>query len=83
AGLMVGRTPEYVGKKIESREVKLAVLAIAVLPLMILGGTALASALPAGLAGPLNKGPHGFTEILYAFTSATANNGSAFGGLSA
>jgi K+-transporting ATPase ATPase A chain len=83
AGLMVGRTPEYVGKKIEAREVKLAVLAIAVLPLMILGGTALASVLPAGLAGPLNKGPHGFTEILYAFTSAAANNGSAFAGLSA
>ncbi|NYT39315.1 potassium-transporting ATPase subunit KdpA [Sphingomonas sp. R-74633] len=83
AGLMVGRTPEYVGKKIEGREVKLAVLAIAVLPLMILGGTALASVLPAGLAGPLNKGPHGFTEILYAFTSATANNGSAFAGLTA
>jgi K+-transporting ATPase ATPase A chain len=83
AGLMVGRTPEYVGKKIEAREVKLAVLAIAVLPLMILGGTALASVLPAGLAGPLNKGPHGFTEILYAFTSATANNGSAFAGLTA
>jgi K+-transporting ATPase ATPase A chain len=83
AGLMVGRTPEYVGKKIESREVKLAVLAIAVLPLMILGGTALASVLPAGLAGPLGKGPHGFSEILYAFTSATANNGSAFAGLSA
>jgi len=83
AGLMVGRTPEYVGKKIESREVKLAVLAIAVLPLMILGFTALASVLPAGLAGPLNKGPHGFSEILYAFTSATANNGSAFAGLTA
>ncbi|MBB4096995.1 potassium-transporting ATPase subunit KdpA [Sphingomonas kyeonggiensis] len=83
AGLMVGRTPEYVGKKIESREVKLAVLAIAVLPLMILGCTALASVLPAGLAGPLNKGPHGFSEILYAFTSATANNGSAFAGLTA
>lgn len=81
AGLMVGRTPEYVGKKIESREVKFAVLAIAVLPLMILGGTALASVLPAGLAGPLNKGPHGFSEILYAFTSATANNGSAFAGI--
>jgi potassium-transporting ATPase potassium-binding subunit len=81
AGLMVGRTPEYVGKKIESREVKLAVLAIAVLPLMILGGTALASVLPAGLAGPLNKGPHGFSEILYAFTSAAANNGSAFAGI--
>ncbi len=83
AGLMVGRTPEYVGKKIEAREVKLAVLAIAVLPLSILGFTALAAVLPAGLAGPLNKGPHGFSEILYAFTSATANNGSAFAGLSA
>lgn len=83
AGLMVGRTPEYVGKKIESREVKLAVLAIAVLPLVILGFTALASVLPAGLAGPLAKGPHGFSEILYAFTSAVANNGSAFAGLSA
>jgi len=83
AGLMVGRTPEYVGKKIESREVKLAVLAIAVLPLIILGMTAVAAVLPAGLAGPLNKGPHGFSEILYAFTSAVANNGSAFAGLSA
>ncbi|MGN6279883.1 MAG: potassium-transporting ATPase subunit KdpA [Sphingomonas sp.] len=83
AGLMVGRTPEYVGKKIESREVKLAVLAIAVLPLCILGFSALAAVLPAGLAGPLNKGPHGFSEILYAFTSATGNNGSAFAGLSA
>jgi K+-transporting ATPase ATPase A chain len=83
AGLMVGRTPEYVGKKIESREVKLAVLAIAVLPLIILGMSAVASVLPAGLAGPLNKGPHGFSEILYAFTSAVANNGSAFAGLSA
>jgi potassium-transporting ATPase potassium-binding subunit len=83
AGLMVGRTPEYVGKKIESREVKLAVLAIAVLPLSILGFTALASVLPDGLAGPLNKGPHGFSEILYAFSSATANNGSAFAGLTA
>jgi len=83
AGLMVGRTPEYVGKKIEAREVKLAVLAIAVLPLSILGFTALSSVMPDGLAGPLNKGPHGFTEILYAFSSATANNGSAFAGLSA
>jgi len=83
AGLMVGRTPEYVGKKIESREVKLAVLAIAVLPLIILGGTAIASVLPAGLAGPLNKGPHGFSEILYAFTSSVGNNGSAFAGLTA
>jgi K+-transporting ATPase ATPase A chain len=83
AGLMVGRTPEYVGKKIESREVKLAVLAIAVLPLMILGLTALSSVLQQGLAGPLNEGPHGFSEILYAFTSAVANNGSAFAGLTA
>jgi potassium-transporting ATPase potassium-binding subunit len=83
AGLMVGRTPEYVGKKIEAREVKLAVLAIAVLPLMILGLTALSSVVEQGLAGPLNKGPHGFSEILYAFTSAVGNNGSAFAGLTA
>ncbi len=83
AGLMVGRTPEYVGKKIEAREVKLAVLAIAVLPLIILGFTALSSVMPQGLAGPLNKGPHGFSEILYAFTSGVANNGSAFAGISA
>ncbi len=83
AGLMVGRTPEYVGKKIEAREVKLAVLAIAVLPLVILGLTALSSVAAQGLAGPLNKGPHGFSEILYAFTSAVANNGSAFAGLTA
>jgi K+-transporting ATPase ATPase A chain len=83
AGLMVGRTPEYVGKKIEGREVKFAVLAIAVLPLLILGGTMIASVMPAGLVGPLNKGPHGFSEILYAFSSAVANNGSAFAGLTA
>ncbi|WP_380786466.1 potassium-transporting ATPase subunit KdpA [Sphingomonas sp. R86521] len=83
AGLMVGRTPEYVGKKIEAREVKLAVLAIAILPLVILGFTALSAVLADGLAGPLNKGPHGFTEILYAFTSAVGNNGSAFAGLTA
>ncbi len=83
AGLMVGRTPEYVGKKIEGREVKLAVLAIAVLPLIILGFTAISSVLEQGLAGPLNKGPHGFSEILYAFTSAVGNNGSAFAGLTA
>jgi K+-transporting ATPase ATPase A chain len=81
AGLMVGRTPEYVGKKIESREIKLAVLAIAVLPLCILGFTALSAVLPQGLAGPLNKGPHGFSEILYAFSSGTGNNGSAFAGI--
>jgi K+-transporting ATPase ATPase A chain len=83
AGLMVGRTPEYVGKKIEGREVKLAVLAIAMLPLCILGLTAISAVLPGGLAGPLNKGPHGFTEILYAFSSGTGNNGSAFAGLTA
>ncbi|MDT7933494.1 MAG: potassium-transporting ATPase subunit KdpA [Sphingomonadaceae bacterium] len=83
AGLMVGRTPEYVGKKIEAREVKLAVLAIAVLPLSILGGSAIAAVLPDGLKGLNNAGPHGFSEILYAFTSATGNNGSAFAGLSA
>ena len=83
AGLMVGRTPEYVGKKIEAREVKLAVLAIAILPLVILGGTALSAVSAAGLAGPLNKGPHGFSEILYGFTSAVGNNGSAFAGLTA
>ncbi len=83
AGLMVGRTPEYVGKKIEGREVKLAVLAIAVLPLIILGFAAISSVVAPGLAGPLNKGPHGFSEILYAFTSAVGNNGSAFAGLTA
>jgi K+-transporting ATPase ATPase A chain len=82
AGLMVGRTPEYVGKKIEAREMKLSVIAIVVPPLAILGLAAIASVVPAGLAGPLAKGPHGFSEILYAFSSAAANNGSAFGGLS-
>jgi len=82
AGLMVGRTPEYVGKKIEAREMKLSVIAIAILPLAILGLTAIASVTTAGLAGPLSKGPHGFSEILYAFSSAVANNGSAFGSLS-
>ena len=81
AGLMVGRTPEYVGKKIEAREMKLSVIAIFIPPLMVLGLTAIACVLPAGLAGPLAKGPHGFSEILYAFSSAAANNGSAFGGL--
>ena len=81
AGLMVGRTPEYVGKKIEAREVKMAMLAILVLPLMYLGWTAVAVVLPSALASMANAGPHGFTEVLYAFTSATGNNGSAFGGL--
>jgi len=80
--LMVGRTPEYVGKKIEAREVKMAMLAILVLPLMYLGWTAVAVALPSTVAAMNNAGPHGFTEVLYAFTSATGNNGSAFGGLS-
>src|SRR5471032_3335336 len=83
AGLMVGRTPEYLGKKLESKEVKMAMLAILILPLSILGFTALAVVLPAGLAGPENAGPHGFTEILYAFVSATGNNGSAFAGITA
>ncbi|WBU28190.1 potassium-transporting ATPase subunit KdpA [Rhodopseudomonas palustris] len=81
AGLMVGRTPEYVGKKIEAREVKMAMLAILVLPLMYLGWTAVAVVLPSAVASMGNAGPHGFSEVLYAFTSATANNGSAFGGL--
>ena len=83
AGLMVGRTPEYLGKKIEAKEVKMAMLGILCLPLMMLGFTALATVLPAGLAGTANAGPHGFSEILYAYTSAAANNGSAFAGLSA
>ena len=82
AGLMVGRTPEYVGKKIESREMKLSVIAIVILPLFILGLSALAVVLPAGLAGLQAKGAHGFTEILYAYSSAVGNNGSAFAGLS-
>ena len=81
AGLMVGRTPEYVGKKIEAREVKVAMLAILILPLMYLGWTAVAVVLPSAVASMANAGPHGFTEVLYAFTSATGNNGSAFGGL--
>ena len=83
AGLMVGRTPEYLGKKLEAKEVKMTVLALLSLPLSILGWTALATAVPAGLAGIANTGPHGFSEILYAYTSTTGNNGSAFGGLSA
>ena len=83
AGLMVGRTPEYVGKKNDGKEVKLAVLAIAVLPLVILGFTGIAAITKAGLAGIENQGPHGFSEMLYAFTSAVGNNGSAFAGLTA
>src|SRR3954462_1532372 len=81
AGLMVGRTPEYVGKKIEAREVKMAMLAILVLPLMYLGWTAVGVVYPPAVASMANAGPHGFSEVLYAYTSQTANNGSAFGGL--
>jgi potassium-transporting ATPase potassium-binding subunit len=83
AGLMVGRTPEYLGKKMESKEVKLAVLVILLFPLSILGFGAAAMVLPAGLASMSAQGPHGLTEVLYAYTSATGNNGSAFAGLSA
>ena len=83
AGLMVGRTPEYLGKKIEAKEVKMAMLAILILPLSILGFTAIAVVAKDGLAGMANAGPHGFSESLYAYTSATGNNGSAFAGLSA
>ena len=82
AGLMVGRTPEYVGKKIEAREVKMAMLAILVLPLMYLGWTAVAMEVPSAVAAMNNPGPHGFTEVLYAYTSMDGNNGSAFAGLS-
>jgi potassium-transporting ATPase potassium-binding subunit len=81
AGLMVGRTPEYLGKKVESFEIKMAMLTALVLGASILGFTALASVLPEGTAGPLNHGPHGFSEILYAFSSQTGNNGSALAGL--
>jgi len=83
AGLMVGRTPEYLGKKLESKEVKMAMLGILVLPMSILGFTALAVVLPVGTGAMSNAGPHGFSEALYAYTSATANNGSAFAGISA
>jgi potassium-transporting ATPase potassium-binding subunit len=83
AGLMVGRTPEYLGKKLEAKEVKMTILALLSLPLSILGWTALATVLPSGLAGIANGGPHGFSEILYAYTEGTGNNGSAFAGLSA
>jgi potassium-transporting ATPase potassium-binding subunit len=83
AGLMIGRTPEYLGKKIEAFEMKMAAVAILVPPLVVLVGTALAVLLEAGKAGIANPGAHGFSEILYAFSSAGNNNGSAFGGLSA
>ena len=83
AGLMVGRTPEFLGKKVEAREVKLVMLAVLAHPLSILGFTALAVTLPTALGSLNNPGAHGFSEILYAYTSGTANNGSAFAGLSA
>ncbi|PWE54296.1 potassium-transporting ATPase subunit KdpA [Metarhizobium album] len=81
AGLMVGRTPEYLGKKIEAKEMKMAILAILCLPLAMLIFTAVATVLPSAVASIGTAGPHGFSEILYAYTSAAANNGSAFGGL--
>jgi K+-transporting ATPase ATPase A chain len=83
AGLMVGRTPEYVGKKIEAKEVKMAMLAILILPLMILGWTAIAAVNPDGVSQLGNPGPHGFSEMLYLYTSSTGNNGSAFAGITA
>jgi potassium-transporting ATPase potassium-binding subunit len=81
AGLMVGRTPEYLGKKIERKEIMMAVLALLISPLLVLGFTGLAMALPAGLSAIANPGPHGLTEVLYSYTSANGNNGSAFAGL--
>jgi K+-transporting ATPase ATPase A chain len=83
AGLMIGRTPEYLGKKIESHEMKLTSVAILITPILVLVGTAIAVMAEAGRAGIANPGAHGFSEILYAFTSAANNNGSAFAGLSA
>jgi K+-transporting ATPase ATPase A chain len=82
AGLMVGRTPEYVGKKIEAREMKLAMLYVLIFPAVILISTAIGASIQPGLGAIANPGPHGLTEILYAYTSGTANNGSAFAGLS-
>ena len=83
AGLMVGRTPEYLGKKVQAREVKLAMLAVLILPFCILGGTAFSLVTTSGLGSLSNAGPHGLSQMLYAWTSATANNGSAFAGISA
>ena len=83
AGLMIGRTPEYLGKKIEAYEMKMSSIAILVTPLLVLLGTAIACVVPAGTEPLGNPGAHGFSEILYAFTSGTNNNGSAFGGLTA
>lgn len=83
AGLMVGRTPEFLGKKIEAREIRMAVLAVLILPLVILGFTSVSAMLPAALASLNNAGPHGLSELLYAYSSAAGNNGSAFAGLNA
>jgi potassium-transporting ATPase potassium-binding subunit len=83
AGLMVGRTPEYLGKKIEAREMKLAMLFVLIFPAVILLPAGVAVVIKPGLAGISNPGPHGFSQILYAYTEASANNGSAFGGLNA
>jgi potassium-transporting ATPase potassium-binding subunit len=83
AGLMVGRTPEYLGKKIEAREIKYVMLSALIMTVAILGFTAVAVVLPMALKGQSASGPHGLSEILYAYTSGTANNGSAFGGLTA
>jgi potassium-transporting ATPase potassium-binding subunit len=83
AGLMIGRTPEYLGKKLEAFDIKMASLVILIPPLIILGGTALAVMVDAGKAGVANPGAHGFSEILYAFSSAVGNNGSAFAGIPA
>jgi K+-transporting ATPase ATPase A chain len=82
AGLMVGRTPEYLGKKIERKEIMMAALALLILPASILGFSAVAVVIPQGLSSIMNPGPHGLSEILYAYTSANGNNGSAFAGLS-
>jgi K+-transporting ATPase ATPase A chain len=83
AGLMVGRTPEYLGKKIEAYDVKMAMLVVLVFPLVILAFTAISSVKGFGTSSILNPGPHGFSEMLYAFVSGAGNNGSAFGGLTA
>ena len=83
SGLMVGRTPEYLGKKIEAFEMKMAALIVLIPPILVLSGTALAISLQAGKTAVFNPGPHGFSEVLYAFSSAANNNGSAFAGLNA
>ena len=83
AGLMIGRTPEYLGKKIEGNEVKMTMLALLCVPACILGMGAVAAVLPTAVAGLNNAGPHGFSELLYAYTSGAATNGSAFAGLNA